>query len=1172
MYDDQKSVEAARQIDLLCDEFERAFIAGETPLIETYLPRVDSRYRVSLLTGLLGVEVDCRIARRELPTIEDYADRFPELSVEEMADARFPELAGAIRRLFDGHQAPAELPIPTPIAGDAQSTSQNGGGTVSSPIRQGPPQIPGYRVGELLGHGGMGLVYRARQLSAHRDVALKVLLHGATATSDEMQRFRNEARAASRLDHPGIVAIYDVGPEGMLPYYSMALVEGPTLKHELEAGPFEPKRAANLLIDIAEAVQYGHDHGVIHRDLKPSNVLLSADGRVRIADFGLAKLLSDGSAAETLTGQVLGTPSYMAPEQARGIKGELSSSVDIYALGALLYTLLTGRPPFLSANVAETLRQVCDEEPVPLRRRNRSIPEDLDTITIKCLEKSPGKRYTTAGAFAEDLRRYLKGVPILARPQRLHHRWWRWSMRNPMTAALVAGVTILSVGGLVELLLHDLLLKRLNSTITSQNTELRQTASQLGEALRESKRIEAKATNSERRAQALLHVAELQLAAKAWQKGDLREVRRILVENVERLPAGTAPDFAWRYLNDQVRGEDGANALHGVLIDQDQQPLYFATFSRDGKWLATCGGKGWLRIYDAQKNYELVRQIDTNQVEVNSVGFSWDNSLLASAGDDGRVCLWSWPEGKLVRSVMVYPENKVFGVTFVDNTSRFVTCGTTNQVILWDVDQEQPLHAWEVDGAKSIEAIAVRGRFRGKRDDGIIMAASNGCLIRTKIYDNVPSGLSYDRIVDDGAKCTAVKYSENKRFRVAGFSQGFLRVNDVSSGTHRDLKRPDGIDAAVLRGDGAVICTDRGGAITVDIPSSKDNSPGIRRTWNGGSARMSGLAIGPDTKHFITAGSNGEVRRWLIDAPGDDPRFTAIGPSLPSENLEGMVFLDDPPRILRMGEISPTGRALFAQSLSGDGEFTTWSAPNEVIQCFDSKGTVIAVGTMSGSVLRLTDMDDQSPRICSVFPSEPLYEVRLFPGNDLVLVRGGAGSLAVVDLKDGSKLASGVQAEKGIALSSDGTLVADYEANTHAVLIRDARSLDVRHRCLGHLRPFERMAFSPDSKRLVSVGQDRSGIVWDTEKGRRIATLSGHSAEILDVVYSPDGRVIATMGADRCIKLWSAETGAEFYEIPRVGGYDWRLKFTPDGTKLIASYKYDSTLCIFGAPTDESSD
>jgi serine/threonine protein kinase/WD40 repeat protein len=1169
VYDDQKSVEAARQIDLLCDEFERALVAGETPLIESYLPRVDSRYRVSLLAGLLGVEVDCRIARRELPTFEDYADRFPELSVEEMADARFPELAGEIRRLFKGHQAPVELSNQTPIASDAQSTSQNGGGTVSSPIRQGPPQIPGYRVGELLGHGGMGLVYRARQLTAHRDVALKVLLHGATATSDEIQRFCNEARAASRLDHPGIVAIYDVGPEGMLPYYSMALVEGPTLKHELEAGPFEPKRAARLLVDIAEAVQYGHDHGVIHRDLKPSNVLLSADGRVRIADFGLAKLLSDGSAAETLTGQVLGTPSYMAPEQARGIRGEVSSSVDIYALGALLYTLLTGRPPFLAANVAETLRQVCEDDPVPLRRRNRSIPEDLDTITIKCLEKSPGKRYTTAGAFAEDLRRYLKGVPILARPQRFHHRCWRWSVRNPMTAALIAGIVILSVGGLVELLLHDRSLKRLNSTITSQNAELRQTAGRLGEALRESKKIEAKATKSERHAQSLLHVAELQLAAKAWRNRDSREASLILSENAQRLATGEVPDFAWRYLHWQNSGQpaDLADSEHGQLIDQDRQQLYHATLSRDLRWLATCGSCGWIRVYDAQNEYQFVKQIATDQVEVNSLAFNHNASLLASAGDDGRVCLWSWPAGELVRSVAVYPGEKVFGVAFVNDRTRFVTCGTTNQVILWEASTGMPLQKWVID-AKSGEAVAVRNRYKGRTEDVIAVTTKSSQIVDIRLDEGAVIEFLHRTPVPLGNTCTSIAFSANRQFQAAGFADGRLRVFDGFYSNNRQVVRPDGIDAVAVRWDGTIICTDRGGSITVDVPSAKEKTATVQRTWSGGAPQMPGLVIGPDAKHFVTAGSNGEVRRWPIDPPAQNNAFTVI-PARDGRPSGHLSFVEDPLRVLRVGTYA-NHRALFLQPCSQNSELRRAEYHLEA-SCCDSRNGVIVVGTVEGSVLCLKSFEDPQPRVVPVTKSQFIDDVLLYRRGEHVLVRS-MEHLFLLDLADGRTLAaSNVDAITTAAPSPDGAWIAAGERNTNALLILDGTDLSVRRRCLAHTKPPFAADFSPDGRQVVSVGEDRMAIVWNAFTGERLRTLSGHRAAIRDVAHSSDGRVIATADDAGVVKLWSSDTGTEFYELTNEAGHDSRIAFSPDGSRLIVG-QADGSLAVFEAPIIKSSE
>jgi hypothetical protein len=276
------------------------------------------------------------------------------------------------------------------------------------------PVIDGYEIGEPLGRGGMGLVFKARQTRLKRPVALKIIVSGAHAGSEERARFRTEAEAVARLDHPGIVQIYEVGEQAGCPYLALEFIGGGNLAQQLDGTPMPPHRAAQLLVDLARAVQHAHEQGIIHRDLKPANVLLTETGVAKIADFGLAKLL-DVEQGQTHTGAVLGSPSYMAPEQAAGKVRTIGPATDVYALGAILYELLTGRPPFLGASPLETLDQVRTHDPATPQTLQPRVSADLAAICLKCLEKNPAERYATAAALADDLERFLRGEAIAAR-------------------------------------------------------------------------------------------------------------------------------------------------------------------------------------------------------------------------------------------------------------------------------------------------------------------------------------------------------------------------------------------------------------------------------------------------------------------------------------------------------------------------------------------------------------------------------------------------------------------------------------------------------------------------------------------------------------------------------------------------------------------------------------
>ncbi len=306
------------------------------------------------------------------------------------------------------------------------------------------PSIAGYEILSELGRGGMGVVYHARQTSLGREVALKIILAGAHAGESERARFRVEAETAARLKHPHIVPIYEIGEQGQLPYLALEFVDGGSLAQAMAVRPLAPVQAAAMVETLARAMDYVHQRGVVHRDLKPANVLLTAEGVPKITDFGLAKWLDAPSGQATQSGTVLGTPSYMAPEQAHGKSALIGTATDVYALGAMLYEMVTGRPPFHAATSQETVQQLLTEEPLPPSRLQPRVPRDLETICLKCLQKEPARRYAGAGALADDLRCFLDRKPIRARPTPAWERAAKWARRRPAVAVLV-GVSVAAV-------------------------------------------------------------------------------------------------------------------------------------------------------------------------------------------------------------------------------------------------------------------------------------------------------------------------------------------------------------------------------------------------------------------------------------------------------------------------------------------------------------------------------------------------------------------------------------------------------------------------------------------------------------------------------------------------------------------------------------------------------
>ena len=378
------------------------------PAVEKYLERFPALRESAILERLIEQEFFVRQRYADRPSTQEFQGRFPEL----LADP------SRLRRL----ERPA------------------GGGTL--------PEIPGYEIDSELGRGGMGIVYRGRQLDLNRPVAIKMLRSGAHAGEDERARFHTEAEAVAQLGHPHIVEIYEIGEAAGSPYLTLEFLDGGTLADTVAQGPCPPLEAAATVRTLAEAVELAHQSGIVHRDLKPANVLLTADGAPKISDFGLARRLDSG-AARTRTGDILGTPSYMAPEQATGRQADVGVGADVYALGAILYELLTGRPPFLAETALETLAQVAECDPLPPDRLQPRVPRDLAVVCMKCLEKDPARRYESAAALGDDLRRFVAGEPVTAQPVSVLRRGAKWVKRRPASATAIA---IGSTAALVVLL------------------------------------------------------------------------------------------------------------------------------------------------------------------------------------------------------------------------------------------------------------------------------------------------------------------------------------------------------------------------------------------------------------------------------------------------------------------------------------------------------------------------------------------------------------------------------------------------------------------------------------------------------------------------------------------------------------------------------------------------
>jgi eukaryotic-like serine/threonine-protein kinase len=516
---------AAGRVDDACDRFESAWRKGSPPPIEVFLDEVPAAERPVLVRELILVEAPFRREAGQPPGPDEYQGRFPDLDATWLAQALL---------------TPDDVPTqPSPAAAPPA------------------PKVPGYEIRQELGRGGMGVVYLARHLKLDRLVALKMILTGPATSAAELTRFGLEAEAVASLQHPNIVQVFETGTADGHPYIAMEYVPGGSLAQATRTAPVSPRDAAKLVRTLAEGVQHAHERGIVHRDLKPANVLLAADGTPKIADFGLVKRLDD-LATLTHTGAILGTPCYMAPEQAAGAGREVGPLSDVYALGAVLYELLTGRPPFQGQSPLEVLDRVRTEDPVPPRAVRLKVPRDLETICLTCLRKEPGKRYGRALAVAEDLGRFLASEPILARPVGPAERVALWARRHPTAAALSAALALaVAIGFPAVTWLW-----------------LRAAAALAGEKA------------ARREADAELNAKRISLAHRAWLGDDMAEARRHLAETGEGF---RTPE--WHHLWQACHAER-------LVYREHLAPVIRAAYSPDGRHVATLDSAGEARVWD----------------------------------------------------------------------------------------------------------------------------------------------------------------------------------------------------------------------------------------------------------------------------------------------------------------------------------------------------------------------------------------------------------------------------------------------------------------------------------------------------------------------------------------------------------------------------------------------
>lgn len=712
------SGEQLQIVSTLSETFEAARRAKtETPTLECLVLSVDESLREVLLEQLLRIDLSYLDSHNFEAEKESLKERFPEYDtvVDRVAES-FADLGET--HLFDhGSARCSAFSLNTPSVGPEVISSDD-------PVGK---DFGDYELLEEIARGGMGVVYKARQRGLNRTVALKMIRSGGLAGPEEIQRFHLEAEAAAKLDHPAIVPVYEVGERGGQHYYSMRFVEGESLASAIEDHALTPRNAALLLHSVCDAMAFAHREGVLHRDLKPANIILESRAtssaastrrsvsslRVRadgvsdfrqplITDFGLARA-SWGESELTSTGQVLGTPSYMPPEQARG--ETVGPEADIYSAGAVLYASLTGNPPFKGASVMETLQQVLSQEPVSPRQLNPSVDVDLETICLKCLEKSAERRYPTMSELRDDLDRWLDGKPIVARPITLAERSLRWCRRNPAFASLGSIIVVLLVAGTIISSMTAFYMKRLRDEALEQTKKATAAKEKADDLAKESRAslIGLTIATGMNYADAGDHQAAALFYTRAWteDKDEARdpETHRLrIAAALSKLPTQVGFVVHPQGIR-EARFHDAGKMLLvrdlssvarvwnpftgdqlAVLDHGGGSRLTDVGFSRDGQVAITCGGNS-AKIWSCE-SWKLLREL-SHPDRVWMADFDPSGLRLVTACEDGAVRTWNYATGESL-SPELDCSTGVTSVQFSPKGDRVVTTDKSGEGTVWE--------------------------------------------------------------------------------------------------------------------------------------------------------------------------------------------------------------------------------------------------------------------------------------------------------------------------------------------------------------------------------------------------------------------------------------------------------------------------------------------------------